>query len=204
MKIKTVNNYMNDENTYIVCEGENALVIDPGNGTEEIMKEAKGANITHVLLTHCHYDHIAYLKELVSLTGADIVCSEKCAENIKNPDVNLSLSGLGYKLSVKRADIIMGDGEEKNFSGLNVKCIHTPGHTNGGVCYLIGDSLFSGDTLFLRSVGRCDLPTGDYDELISSVREKIYTLDPDTEVYPGHGNATRVGYEKMYNLYVKG
>lgn len=204
MKIKTVNNYMNDENTYIICEGENAIAVDPGNRAEEILAEADGAKITHILLTHCHYDHIAYLKELIQLTGAKIVCSETCAENIKNPDINLSLAGLGYKLSVKQADIIMGDGEERELSGFTVKCLHTPGHTNGGVCYLIGKSLFSGDTLFLRSVGRCDLPTGDYDELISSVREKIYTLDPETEVYPGHGKPTKVGYEKMYNLYVKG
>ena len=116
----------------------------------------------------------------------------------------MSYSGLGYELSAKKSDIVLKDNEELNIDGLNIKCIYTPGHTNCGVCYLINnEKLFTGDTLFLRSVGRSDLPTGDGDTLVKSIKTRIYTLDDDTEVFPGHGGQSSVGYEKKYNMYIK-
>ena len=124
--------------------------------------------------------------------------------NITDPDINLSYSGLGYELSAEKSDIVLKDNEELNIDGLNIKCIYTPGHTNCGVCYLINnEKLFTGDTLFLRSVGRSDLPTGDGDTLVKSIKTRIYTLDDDTEVFPGHGGQSSVGYEKKYNMYIK-
>lgn len=206
MDIKIINNIYTDENTYIVYEGKNAVVIDPGNSDEEIIKECEklGVSIGYILITHCHYDHIEFMEQLREKTGSPLVCSEKCAENIKNIKINLSVSGLGKELVANEAQIIVKDNEALNVGDMYIKCIYTPGHTNGGVCYLIGNSLFSGDTLFLRTCGRWDLPTGDEKTLVSSIKEKLYNLEEEITVYPGHGSKTSIGYEKKFNLVVKG
>ncbi len=209
MNIKTLNNYVNDENTYIVYDEntKNGVIIDPGYKCDGILKSAAddGINIKYIFITHCHYDHIAYLEELREKTKSLLLSSEKGSINIGDPDINLSFSGLGYVLSTKKSDIILKDNEEFNIDGLNIKCIYTPGHTNDGVCYLFNNKkLFSGDTLFLRSIGRHDLPTGNSDELINSIKNKLYILDDEIEVFPGHGESTSIGYEKKFNMFVKG
>ncbi len=209
MNIKTLNNYVNDENTYIVYDEntKNGVIIDPGYKCDGILKSAAddGINIKYIFITHCHYDHIAYLEELREKTKSLLLSSEKGSINIGDPDINLSFSGLGYVLSAKKSDIILKDNEEFNIDGLNIKCIYTPGHTNDGVCYLFNNKkLFSGDTLFLRSIGRHDLPTGNSDELINSIKNKLYILDDEIEVFPGHGESTSIGYEKKFNMFVKG
>lgn len=209
MKIKTINNYYNDENTYIVYDEntKNGIVIDPGYKYEGIIKSAEddGINIKYILLTHCHYDHISDVKQLKEKTGALIVSGDVCSVNISKPEINLSVSGLGYALSIEKSDIILKDNEELKLDNINIQCIYTPGHTICGVCYLINnENLFSGDTLFLRSVGRSDLPTGDSLVLTKSITERLYTLPENIKVYPGHGGSTSIGYEKKYNLFVKG
>lgn len=206
MEINILNNYFNDENTYIISNNNEAAVIDPGIETEKIIKAAneKNAVIKYIFLTHCHYDHIAYLEELRKKTKAFVIASKNASENIKNPEINHSLSGLGYKLSARSAEIIMEDNEEREFIGLKFKCLYTPGHTNGGACFLCGDSVFVGDTLFLRIIGRSDLPTGDYETLINSIKTKLYTLSDETKVFSGHGQSTSIGYEKKFNFFVRG
>lgn len=208
MKIKTLNNYYTDENTYIVYDEntKNGLVIDPGYKCDGILKAAADDDIKikYVLITHCHYDHISDMEMLREKTGALLVSGDKGSINVTYPAINISLSGLGYNLSAKKSDIILNDNEEMSLDGINIKCIYTPGHTNCGVCYLINDSkLFTGDTLFLRSIGRSDLPTGNGDILVSSIKNKIYTLDDNVDVFAGHGDQTSVGYEKKFNMYVK-
>lgn len=209
MKIKTVNNYYTDENTYIVYDEDtkNGLVIDPGYKCDGILKAASDdkINIKYILITHCHYDHISDMEQLRKRTGAPLVSGDKASINITDPNINLSYSGLGYSLSAKKSDMVLKDGGEIEFDGIKVKCIYTPGHTNCGVCYLVNDrKMFTGDTLFLRSIGRHDLPTGDYESLVNSIKTKIYTLADDIDVFPGHGDKTSVGYEKKFNMYVKG
>ena len=209
MKIKTLNNFYSDENTYIVYDEntKNGVVIDPGYRDSGILKSASddGINIKYILITHCHYDHIEYLEQLREKTGAKLVSSENCSNNIGNPDINHSVSGLGITICVKKSEIILSDGEELNIDGMNIKCIYTPGHTNGGVCYLFNnEKLFSGDTLFLRSIGRSDLPTGNGENLVDSIKNKLYTLDENIMVFPGHGGQTTIGYEKKFNMFVKG
>lgn len=209
MKIKTLNNYYNDENTYIVYDERtlSGIVIDPGYKAGGILKSCNDDNIKikYVLITHCHYDHISDLESLREKTGAPLVSSEKASINIGDPDINHSVSGLGYALSAKKSEIILGDNEEITVDGLNIKCILTPGHTNGGACFLINnEKLFSGDTLFLRSIGRSDLPTGNGSELINSIEKRLYTLDDSIEVFPGHGGSTSIGYEKKFNMFVRG
>lgn len=209
MKIKIVNNYYTDENTYIVYDEStlSGMVIDPGSDADKILGACNEENviIKYILLTHCHYDHIMGLPKLRETTGAKFVSSKYTSINIGDPDINHSVSGLGYAISEKSSDIILSDNEEFTFDGVKIKCILTPGHTNGGACYLVNDSvLFSGDTLFLRSIGRSDLPTGNADELVSSIKNKLYTLDENIKVYPGHGKETEIGYEKKYNMFVRG
>ncbi len=209
MKIKTLNNYINDENTYIVYDEntKNGLVIDPGYNCDGILKAASDdeLNIKYILITHCHYDHISDLEELREKTKAPLVSSKWGSVNIGNPDINHSVLGLGYALSAKKSEIILNDNEELTLDSIKIKCIYTPGHTNCGVSYLInGKKLFVGDTLFLRSIGRSDLPTGDSETLVSSIKNKLYTLDDEIDVFTGHGSVTTIGYEKKFNMFVKG
>lgn len=208
MDIKILNNYMTDENTYLVYDenSKNGLVIDPGYDCDGIINTAQelGVNIKYVLITHCHYDHIESLEPLREKTGCLLVSGEVGSENVTNPDINLSMHGLGYKIYAKNSDVVLKDNEELSLDNLIIKCIYTPGHTTCGVCYMINNNLFTGDTLFLRSVGRHDLPTGNGINLVNSIKERIYTLDDDITVYPGHGNKSSVGYEKKFNMFVKG
>ena len=181
-----------DQNCYLIKNGNIGILIDPGIDTEKILKETEDIDINYILLTHCHFDNVYSCNYMEK----NIVGSENCSENLKNSSIVLG------EISVKNGcDIILKDGEERDFDGIKVKCIYTPGHTNGCVCYLIENNLFSGDTLFKRSIGRCDLPTGNMEEIENSIRNIIYKLDENITVYPGHGDETTIGYEKKNNLY---
>lgn len=195
MEIKRIITEEMDQNCYLLKKGECGILIDPGMDTFKILRETENINIEYILLTHCHYDHIFSVKELNKKT----VSSENCSENMQNPAMVLDKNAC----TNRSCDIIMEDGEERVFCGIKVKCIHTPGHTNGGVCYLVENSLFSGDTLFYKSIGRCDLPTGSINQLENSIKNKLYNLPDDTVVYPGHGMKTSIGFEKKNNLYVR-
>lgn len=202
MIIKKVIDFDMDQNCYIVSEdGENCIVIDPGCGYEKIVKGLKESSFTvlKILLTHCHYDHMAGAERLRKATGAKIVSGKKCRENIKNTIINVSKM-FGDELVGADVDEVVSDNEKFEIGGMKIKCIETPGHTDCSVCYLIEDCLFTGDTLFLRTTGRWDLPTGNYEMLENSLKEKLYKLDDDTKVYPGHGNPTSIGYEKKFNM----
>lgn len=205
MKIRIINNIYTDENTYIVYD-ENGIgiVIDPGNSEDNIIEECDklGINIDKILITHCHYDHVEFLEKLREKTKAQLVCGRNCDRNLKNKNVNLTEMGLGKEIIFKDAEITVSDGEIIEVGNLKIKCIFTPGHTDGCFCYLIDDTLFAGDTLFLRNCGRWDLPTGNMSVLFKSVKEKLYTLRDDIVVYSGHGGKTTIGYEKKYNMII--
>ena len=108
----------------------------------------------------------------------------------------------GEPYTLDEADVILSDGDILEVGELRIKAIETPGHTDGGMCFLIDGKLFSGDTLFKRTVGRCDFPTGDGEVLINTIKTKLYTLPDETEVFAGHGDNTTIGYEKKFNMYV--
>lgn len=206
MKIIKLENYVNSENTYIVYD-ENSMegvVIDPGYDAVKINEKIKseGIKLKYILITHCHYDHIQYLEELRNITSAPLACGKWASVNIGDPDINASYMGLGYAISAKSAEKILTDGETVNVENLDIKCIYTPGHTNCGVCYIINNCIFVGDTLFLRNCGRWDLPTGNEEMLKHSIRNVLYKLDDEMKVYPGHGESTSIGYEKKYNFFV--
>ena len=197
MEIKTIVSYEMDQNCYLITEKGYGILIDPGFDTFKILKETEDIIINYILLTHCHFDHLYSLNEIRG--EKKVVGTKNCSFNMIRPEISLASPEVLPKAS---CDINMEDGSEMNFDGIKVKCIKTPGHTNGSCCYLIENSLFSGDTLFFGSIGRCDLPTGNFSEIEKSIKNKIYSLDDETVVYPGHGPKTTVGYEKKHNGYV--
>lgn len=196
-----------ERNTYVVYDEntKNGVIIDPGCSMEKIeaLIQKNGVNVKYILLTHCHYDHIMSADELRKKTSAKILCGDRASKNISNPDINLSVEGLGYKIDNLKEDGILKDGEIINIDGFSVKCIYTPGHTDCCVCYLVGNDIFCGDTLFLRSCGRWDLPTGNFEALEKSVKEKLYTLPDETVTHSGHGYESTIGYEKKKNFYIQ-
>ena len=207
MKYKSIFYKSTNENTYLLYDEntKEAAIIDPGCSMEQIEKMIADENVTvkYILLTHCHYDHIMSLIPLKEKTGADVVTGDKGNENIGNPNINLSEYGLGFIIEGIKADKILSDGEVLKLGKMEIKCIYTPGHTDCGVCYYCENELFCGDTLFLRSCGRWDLPTGDQKTLENSIREKLYVLPDETVVHSGHGADTTIGYEKKFNFCVK-
>lgn len=202
INIEQIISYDNNENCYLVYNKDNqGFLIDPGIDSFKILKKCDelGVLVTHILLTHCHYDHIFSVNELRG--HKKLVCGQLCSENIGNVSVNLS-DAIGQPFTVEPADIIVSDNSDIEINGIKIHCIATPGHTNCGFCYLVDDVLFSGDTLFLRNVGRWDLPGGSEGTLKQSIRERLFTLPDNTRVFCGHGDNTSIGYEKKFNLYV--
>ncbi len=195
-----------DTNCYLLINTETneAVVIDPGARGDFVAERIKelGYKVDTVLLTHGHFDHIAGLKAMREVMDLDVYIGENEKELLSDPQANCScwLNDGGFS---ERADHFVHDGEILKIAGFDIKCIATPGHTIGGICYYIESEkiLFSGDTVFAGSVGRTDLPTGSSSELLSSIREKIVNLPEDTKLYPGHGDESTIGSEVRYNPY---
>ncbi len=192
-------------NTYLVYDeqSKDAILIDVGGSAEEIASEVKklGLNLKGIVNTHGHFDHILGAKEVQDILGVKFYVNEKDALFVENLPSQLSLYGIPPVLPPK-IDGYIDENTDFTLGDTKIKFIETPGHTKGGVCLLIDDMLFSGDTLFLESVGRTDFPGGDFDTLQKSVKEKLFTLPEEVKVYPGHDDATSIGHEKLYNRFV--
>lgn len=191
-------------NCYLVSSEKGAVVIDPGCFSPEAEKflEENFDKEKMILLTHAHFDHIGDADRLRKLSGAKIGIGVLDAPALFDPQKNLS-EGFGVEIEPFAADVTFNDNEEFSVGDIEFKVLHTPGHTSGGVCYLTGDKLFSGDTLFCGSIGRTDFPDGNFFDLKQSVK-RLYTLDGNTKVYTGHGEATTIDYEKNNNPFVRG
>lgn len=205
MKIHRISVGLLGTNCYIWEDEKtkNAIVVDAPADADKIIEFAdeKGVKITDIFLTHGHFDHILALKELKEKTGATISMFEKTEALMADSEKNMG--GLvGVKCEFVKADRFLYNCEEIDFYGNKIKVIHTPGHTEDSVCYLNEKTLISGDTLFRFSVGRTDGPTGNGEEEIFSIREKLMTLDDDVKVYPGHGEETTIGEERRGNPYI--
>jgi len=195
------------ENVYIYYD-ENSLagvVIDPGDEAAAITKiiNENKINVEAILLTHGHIDHIAAVNEIRELTGACVCAYAEDEALLIDPKLNMSAVFFGKNISVK-PDVLLTDGERANGIGGRLKTIWTPGHTRGSACFYDAEEgiLFSGDTLFLDSIGRTDLPGGDYETLIDSIKSKLLTLPDETRVYPGHYGATTIEREKRQNPFI--
>lgn len=195
-----------EENCNVVyCEKHlSAIIVDPGDSGKKIIKfiEDKKLIPKMVLNTHCHADHTGAVGALVEHFGIPFVCHKEDEWMLEDLAQREMADYLGIKPPPKNNSSI-SDGEVVNpCDDFSLKVIHTPGHTPGGVCFLIGGRLISGDTLFRGSVGRSDLPGGDHEILIQSIKEKLLTLPDDTVVYPGHGETTTISYEKKHNPFL--
>ena len=198
MKIVTLHTTMLETDTYVVINGGRAFVVDPGADAEKIIAaaEAEGAKIEWVLLTHAHFDHIGAAAAL-QREGAQIILHRDDVKLIKSFQ-NLSVLA-GVKVEHFTPDVTVAGGETLDVAGVSVKVIHTPGHTAGSVCYVAGDVIFSGDTLFALSYGRTDFPTGSFAQLKNSVVNKLFALEGDYKVLPGHEGPTTLDYERAHN-----
>lgn len=186
-------------NCYIIHDKKEAIIIDPGYSDERIYDFLVKNNLTAklIFLTHCHFDHILGVTWLKEKTGANIGICDKEYENAKNPEINLSRMMLGKDM-VLTCDKIYYENDVIEIGEYSFKLIYTPGHTFGSCCLYSDGVLISGDTIFKESHGRCDLPTGNYSLLISSIKEKIKKLPTDTEIYPGHGEITTLSDFLMF------
>ena len=181
----------------------NSICIDPGYDTKRILDfiKSKDLNVTDILLTHGHFDHMLSCKVLQDIFNADIYISEIDEKILYEPEQNYA--NLINKTSFEHFNITKNlyDGDIIMLNGYQIKCISTPGHTDGSISYYFENDkvLFSGDTLFFETYGRCDLYTGNFDKIKDSICNKLFNLPDDTIVYPGHGQTTSIGEEKVHN-----
>lgn len=194
------------ENTYLVIDDESGdmAVIDPGYFGDLIIKDIVNPDkLKYVLLTHGHFDHFFSINEyLENFKSAKFIAPEndKC---LMSKDWNQDFLTSGYFVKdCPEADIYVKEGSEILFGKHSFTFLDTPGHTEGGISIIIDKLVFTGDTLFRLSVGNTSFDTGDWNELVSSIKNKLYLLDDDYIVYPGHGPLTTIGEEKRANPFV--
>ena len=184
-----------------------ALVIDPADNTQEIIAVAKQnkLQINYIINTHGHVDHIGGNAEMQKLTGAKIIVHEDDAIMLTSTPA-MMLKMFGAKQSPP-ADILVKDGMVISAGNIELKVIHTPGHSPGGICLYTPGYVFTGDTLFVEAVGRTDLPGGSWQIMYNSIQTKLFTLPDDTKVMPGHNYGrtptSTIGHEKKHNPSVR-
>jgi len=206
MLIKTITVSLFATNCYLVASEKTrrGVVIDPGDEVEAIIRTAQneGMIIEKIINTHGHIDHTAGVKEMQERLGIPFYIHEADTSYLQTIQQQAEFYGM-KTLGVPKADGYLSEGDCIEFDEVSLKVIHTPGHSPGGVCFLGEKDIFAGDTIFAGSIGRTDLPGGNYDELIHSIRTKLLTLDEDTAVYSGHGPSTTIGIEKQTNPFLK-
>jgi hydroxyacylglutathione hydrolase len=181
-------------------EAGKAVVIDPGFEAGRILRACKGTEVTHILITHGHYDHICAVDEVRSATGAKVVIHKDDLPLYSNAK-EIAFSFGEDCVSLRPPDMLLE--KEGGIPDIPVSFLHTPGHSPGGVVYIMGGFLFSGDTLFAGSIGRTDLPGSDNGRMKKSL-EKLLKLDEGLKVYPGHGPGTSIKEEITSNPFLNG
>lgn len=193
-------------NCYLVSDDRGqTCAIDPGGEPERLAATAqeRGLEITHVLLTHGHFDHVAGAAELALATGAKVGCAAEVAPMLREPDRYIPFPGF-EGVPGREPDLLLADGDTVAVGDLTVTVIATPGHSPGDTTFEAGGVLFCGDLLFYRSVGRTDLPGGDFEVLKTSVQKLFQRYPAETRVYPGHMQATTLGDEARANPFLGG
>jgi len=185
-----------------------AIVIDPGDGADlaRVMEVLKmhGLRLAAIIITHAHIDHIGGAAKLKAATGAPVYMNAADLELYRHLDVQASWLGLPMPQTTS-IDCPARDGDTLRCGPTEFHVLHTPGHTQGSVCVLVPteNKLIAGDTLFRDSVGRTDLPGGDWEQLQRSIHSRLLTLAEEIDVFPGHGPATTIGREKEMNPFLR-
>lgn len=206
LKTLKINTRLDDPtNCYIIHDEESkeTIVIDPAGEVDKILEMLNilDAKMKYILITHCHGDHVGGVNELQGKVGGTILLHRICAGNINNQDIMLT-EYIGMEPVILNDVRIIDDEDLLHVGNVEMKVIHTPGHTNGGISLYCKECkmLFSGDTLFRGTWGRTDLPTGSLHEIMDSIINRILVLPDDTLIYPGHGVSTIVKEEKPIYL----
>lgn len=193
------------ENVYILSSdtSDECIVIDPGGEPDRISFEVNklGKKIRYILNTHGHGDHTAAVAKLVDTSKAEFALHEADLGILNNGSEWLEQIIPDY-LPAPEPDFFLVPDRLVSIGDLIVKIVHTPGHTAGGVCFLVDEVIFSGDTLFHESIGRFDLPGGDGAILLDSIRTKLFVLPDEMLVLPGHGDETTISHEKQFNPFL--
>lgn len=198
---------MFQENCWVIGNrrtGE-AVCVDPGDEPDEILAMARdmGVRIKYIANSHAHIDHILGVREVQAQTGATFLLHPADLP-IARGSAELAKRLIGAEIEPPPdPDAYLADGDEIEVEGLKLKVLHTPGHTPGSVCFYANGVLFAGDTLFAGSIGRTDLPGGDYDQEMASIVERLLVLPDDTIVLPGHMQQTTIGQERQRNPYIR-
>lgn len=204
MKIDTIVTGEIETNTYIIHDENcgNAIVIDPGDDMQTIdFLTREGLFCTDILITHGHFDHVYGVKGLVERFGAKVYIGARDAAGLYDSDVNLSYLD-DVVVPPSKADVLLKDGDVLDLNGIRFDVIETPGHSAGGVCYVIESEkvIFTGDTLFRLGYGRTDIKNADFGELVNSIINKLFALEGDYTVYPGHMRPSAMAAERLHNL----
>lgn len=206
MKIESVQVGILSTNFYVITDEETGVsaAIDPGADFSELKHLIENKNIKYIFITHGHYDHVFGTAELKRQTGAEVVIGEDDAEHLHN--IEKCNSGMHFPVlqELTEADITVKDGDELSVGNIKIKVLSTPGHSFGSVCYVLpGENvIFSGDTLFYRSIGRTDFPTSSPQMMAASL-DKLVSIEGDYDVYPGHGPSTTLESERKNNFYLR-
>ncbi|HTK08373.1 MAG TPA: MBL fold metallo-hydrolase [Ktedonobacteraceae bacterium] len=194
------------ENCYLYAcpQTREAVIIDPGDEPERILETIQELNLIprYIINTHGHLDHICAIDAVSAVYPVPLAIHP--ADVPMYTDERMAATyGLQAPLVKRKPDILLNEGDHITFGTLDLEVLHTPGHTPGGICLISRPyCVFSGDTLFNRSIGRTDLDGGNYDQIVASIRNKLYTLDGDLVVFPGHGEPTTIIEEQYENPFV--
>ena len=193
-------------NCYLVGDEQTreVVVIDPGGNARDILDTLLRDKLKPIAIvnTHAHFDHIIALTEIRAETGAPFYLHAAEAKVLASAQLGASMFGFPMSQPAP-AEHLLHDGDEVRVGAIALKVLHTPGHTPGGICLWGDGHVFVGDTLFQGSIGRTDLPGGDYATLMASIRDKLLTLPDETVVHPGHGEATTIGEERQFNPFLR-